>query len=194
MAKRTEPGSTSKKKTNTGKSPSAGKQPVKEAKKKGGQRDRLEKELKDLLGGIDEEGLLFLLKQANVIIHNMQIDKLNREIVEYETKKRGSASKKKKPAGKTSGSGSASIEELPNKKSFFITMNNVRKIYSLDEMRSLVSICHASDSAGEASERLYRWLRQNRGDVFTDGSLKGPADPALEVLYKLIIKSYKVRS
>ena len=61
---------------------------MKVAKKKTDtQRARLEKELSEAIKQVDEEGLIFLIQQAQVLIHNVQVDKINREIVELEQKK-----------------------------------------------------------------------------------------------------------
>jgi len=153
------------------------------------QRERLEKELKGLLKQLDEEGLIFLLKQANIIIHNMQVDKLNKEIVEFEKKK----SKKNKSTTKTTQRSNTvvTIEEAGNRKSFIITLNNYRKIFSLDEMHKIVVICHAALNKNDASQRLFRWFSQNRRDVLSDAKLGNSANPILQNLYNVIIKTYK---
>ena len=65
-------------------------------KKTDTQRTRLEKELTEALKQVDEEGLIFLIQQAQILIRNVQVDKLNREIVELEQKKLTSG--KGKPA------------------------------------------------------------------------------------------------
>jgi hypothetical protein len=156
------------------------------------QRNRLEKELKDLLKKIDEEGLIFLLKQANIIIHNMQVDKLNKEIIEYESKKR-----KKTRSGKqkiqTKIAGSPMIEEAGGGKSFIITLNGTRKIFSIAEMRKIVQICHAAGNRINACRQLYNWFYRNRTDVFADGGLSGAGDPALAMLYRTILKTYNTK-
>ncbi|MBN2534065.1 MAG: hypothetical protein JXB88_14340 [Spirochaetales bacterium] len=169
-----------------------GKPVRKKAVKKESQREKLEKELKGLLKKIDAEGLIFLLKQARVMIHNVQVDKINREIVEYESKR------KTKTGGKSikptkSRAAAVEIEEINQGKSFFIRLNNARKIFNLDEMRSLVSICHGADDEIQAGMRIYRWLKSNRIDVLSDCNIAGNGDPHLAVLYKMIISKYKTK-
>ena len=156
------------------------------------QRDRLEKELKKALKQIDEEGLIFLLKQANVLLHNKKVEELNREIVEYESKKKKGRTENKKIA-KAESSAAVAIESSANGKSFIIILGGVRKIFSLEEMRALVKICHASGTQTESSERLYRWISRNRTDVLSDVKLTPSRDKSLVTLYKLIVKTYKVR-
>ncbi|MBN2442231.1 MAG: hypothetical protein JXJ04_12830 [Spirochaetales bacterium] len=178
MAKKTEKAKTTKKKTLKKESP----------------RDKLEKELKGYLKKIDEEGLIFLLKQAQVIIHNAEVDKINKEIVAFEQKKKAHAAKNPPSSkkSKTLPTGSVAIEEISNGKSFFITLKNARKIFDLQEMRSLVKICHGAENASQAGGRLYTWFHRNRTDVLADCGLSGKGDSFLALLYKTIIKTYKV--
>lgn len=160
--------------------------------KKASQRERLEKELKGLLKKLDEEGLIFLLKQAQVMIHNMQVDKINREIVEYESKR------KTKTGGKSSKTvnrkaGAVQIDEINQGKSFFIRLKDARKIFNLDEMRSLVKICHGAGDKIQAAVRLYRWFKRNRIDVLSDCHIAGDGDPYLALLYNTIKNTYQTK-
>ena len=50
------------------------------------QRVRLKGMLCEAIEQIDEEGLLFLLRQANVLIHNQKVDEVNRELAELSEK------------------------------------------------------------------------------------------------------------
>ncbi|MBN1696275.1 MAG: hypothetical protein JW881_02070 [Spirochaetales bacterium] len=153
------------------------------------QRSRLEKQLKDLLKKIDEDGLIFLLKQANVIIHNMQVDKLNREIVEYEQKrtKKPVRGKRKTKAARAED---VMIESTGRGKSFIITLNNARKIFSLPEMKTIVGICRSSGNRPDACKRLYHWFYTNRSDVIADGGLRGAGDPLLARLYTDVLNTF----
>jgi len=40
-------------------------------------RAKLEKELRDAIKEVDPEGLLFLLRQAQVLIYNARVDRIN---------------------------------------------------------------------------------------------------------------------
>ena len=42
-------------------------------------RDRLRAEIAAALEGIDEEGLVFLLDQANTLLHNARVEELHRK-------------------------------------------------------------------------------------------------------------------
>jgi hypothetical protein len=154
------------------------------------QRIKLKKELVNYIDRIDDEGLIFLLKQAHVLIHNIEVDKINREIVELESVR----SKSKKPAAqKQAASSAVDIKPSSDNKTFIIVINNARKIFSLDEMRSLVGISNAATSDADGSARLYRWFSQNRGDVLGDAGIGSPGNPVLALLYRLVKKTYKVK-
>ena len=59
-------------------------------KKVDDERSKLVKELTKLSKKIEVEGLLFLIKQANVLIYNQEADKLNNKIGEIELEKKAS--------------------------------------------------------------------------------------------------------
>jgi hypothetical protein len=130
------------------------------------------------------------------MIHNKEVDKINREISALEKKKALSGKKigsKKKPGVKRDMTASVEIEEISNGKSFFITLKNARKILDLKEMRSLVKICQAAGDEMTAMTRLYKWLRVSRMDVIADCGLAGNGDPYLGLLYQTIINTYTVK-
>jgi hypothetical protein len=151
------------------------------------QRARLERELKAYVAKIDEEGLIFLLKQAHVILHNMEVDKINREIVELEgTKQKG----KSKTAGTVVSRSLVEIKPSSDNKSFIIVFDNSRKIFDLQEMRRIVAICQAARSDIDASSRLYAWFSQNRKDVLGDVGIGSARHPVLPELYRLVKRTY----
>jgi hypothetical protein len=154
------------------------------------QRVRLEKELKAQISKIDNEGLIFLLKQVQTILHNMQVDKINKEIDKFEsTGQKGKSGKAVKEVIRTA----AEVKPQADGKSFIIILNNARKIFSLAEMRKLVSICEFAKSEGDASSRLYSWFSQNRGDVIGDVGIGNPRNPVLAELYKAVKSKYKTK-
>ncbi len=154
------------------------------------ERARLEKELKAKIAKIDDEGLVFLLKQAHVILHNLEVDKINREIDRFE-----STRKKEKPGKVVKGATVAAAEIKPGAdgKSFIIVLNNARKIFNLPEMRKMVAICEYARGESDASAKLYSWFSQNRGDVLGDAGIGNPRNPTLALLYKVIKSKYKTK-
>ena len=147
-------------------------------KKNNTKRDVLIKSLTKMLGDIDEEGLMFLTKQANVLLYNMRVKEINKNLDEAEKEKEGKGKKAQMD------SYDVAIEEKNDGEHFYIIMNNSRVFFIREEMRSIVRICHASIDASDASQRLYRWFRENRKDLLIDGGIESSKNPSLANLYK----------
>jgi len=163
-----------------------GKQP---SKKKRGKtaREELIAELTRMIKDIDEEGLIFLIEQANVLLYNMRVKKINRKIAE-------TAGKKGEKGGvSTDERKLIDIEESQDGKFFYIIVNQNRIFFTLEEMRSLVRICHASSDETDASQRLYNWLSRNRKDFLIDGEIGSSRSRSLSQLYSRIVRTYKVK-
>jgi hypothetical protein len=174
-----------------------GKRGVKVAKKKAdSQRTRLEKELTAAIKQIDEEGLIFLIQQAQVLLHNVQVDKINREIVELEQKKLsgGKGKTETKQKGKAPAVPAAvTIDESDNGKAFFLTLGGTRKVMNLEEMRRLVRICYSAETKSDAIKQLYTVFARERGDVLADAKISGPGSPILEGLFQAIRSTYQLK-
>lgn len=169
-----------------------------EAKEKpsGDQRKRLETELKEALRQIDEEGLLFLLQQANVLLHNARVDKLNEELAELRQKKpagRGVGKAKQKPPAGRAAPGAVSIDEAEGGKAFFLTLGGVRKVMNLEEMRRLVRICYTAESKSAALRQMYTVFAKERSDVLADAKIGGPASPLLDGLFYAVRSRYSLK-
>ncbi len=163
------------------------------ARKQTGPRERLRKELVSLLEQVDDEGLVFLIRQAQTIIHNLQIDRINTEITELNKAK---AQKGRRPAGKTRPAVEASpvtIEEGAGRTSFVIAAGNARKVFSVDEMRALARVAHAAANDADGARRLHAWLSRNRTDVLVDLGAQSAAHPALIEIHRAIRSAYKPR-
>jgi hypothetical protein len=158
------------------------------------QKERLIEELEALLPVLDEEGLIFLLKQANVIRHNLEVEKINREIVRLEQKRseqRQSEGEATEQRGGRSTKARVDVEESDDRKTFYLTMTGARKVLTLDEMRALVQACHIPKTKANALNRLYRWLSEERRDILADCGIKSSRNPLLEELYVLLRSRYK---
>jgi len=186
------PGTAGKaKKKETGTRSASVKQPALKKIQKETQKDRLIKELNKLLPGVDEEGLIFLLKQANVLLHNLQVDKINREIVQLD---------KKKKTGAASAGASAveedvavSIDESSDKKFFHLTLGGTRKTMTLGEIREIVRACYEPKSKSEALNRIFGWLSRERGDILMDAQIGNSRSPLLNKLFYAIRSKYRLR-
>ena len=161
-------------------------------KKTENQRTRLEKELAEAIKQIDEEGLIFLLQQTQILIHNTQVDKLNREIVELEQKKLKSGKAKAEPQ-KAPATAAVTIDETDNGKAFFLTLGGTRKVMNLEEMRRLVRICCAAETKTDALKQLYTVFARERGDVLADAKISGPGSPIIEGLFQAIRSTYQLK-
>ncbi len=152
------------------------------AKKKTDQRRaKLEKELRDAIKEVDEEGLLFLLQQAGVLIHNARVDRINKVAREI----RGSRAASPAPGG-------VEIEESEGGKVFFLTLGKSRKVMNLDEMKRLVRICYAAETKSDALRQLYTVLSRERGDILTDARIGGPQSPLIDGLFRAIRARFKL--
>lgn len=143
------------------------------------------KQLTALLKNVDEDGLLFLIKQAQVFIYNKKIDEHNAEI------KKGVKITVKKPP--FSDKVSMEIKEADDGSSFIFVINRARKFFTRDEMRIIVNICNISGDERDAMRRLFTWFKNNRGDVLNDIGIEVSADPALGTIYNYISQRYKVK-
>jgi hypothetical protein len=162
-------------------------------KKTDTQRARLEKELTEAISQIDEEGLIFLIQQAQVLLHNAQVDKINREIIELEQKKLGSGKGKPAPRKEPPTAAAVTIEESDNGKTFFLVLGGTRKVMNLEEMRRLVRICYAAETKSDALNQLYTVFTRERGDVLADAKISGPGSPILEGLFQAIRSTYQLK-
>jgi ribosomal protein L7/L12 len=177
-------------KSSTGKKP-AGK--TKSGGKSG--RDGLLKQLSAIAGELNEEGLAFLVKQALVLRHNMQVDEIRENLGKAAASPKSARGKTaaEKPARKGADKRSVDIVEGENGRNFILVINNYRNFFSLEEMRKIVAMCHAASDAKDASSRLYGWFRRERMDMINNSGIDGPGDVALATIYQAIVSKYTVR-
>ncbi len=168
------------------------------------EHEALAKELKALMPQLDEEGLSFLIEQARVHIYNMKVTELEEAARAAEEssarRSKGRADSGTSAASDSGGSGRGSkaapvlsIEADEGGTSFHIVCSGKWKLFSGDEMLALVRIASAAASPAEAGPRLYRWLKEERSDVFTDLPIRGAADPLLAELAGLLTKTFAIR-
>ena len=160
------------------------------AKASSPQRVRLKTMLCEAIEQIDEEGLLFLLRQANVLIHNQKVDEVNRELAEMSTKP-GRAGAGAGAAGRRA-SAIVSIEDSGDRSAIFITLGNVRKVLNLEELKRLVRICYAAESKTDALQQLFRVMAQERSDILKDAGIRNAANPLVEGLFYALRRKYHI--
>ena len=168
--------------------PSGKKVPVK--KKTVTQREKYVKELKSMLKDIPEEGLLFMIKQASVLIHNKKVEELNRG---GETVKKVSKSPSKTAGKGKVQSGNVTIEKGTFGKSFIMVLPGARKTFDSGEIAALLKLVSGSKSSSEGAVRIYSWLERNRGDVLVDAGIKNKGAEVLTGMVKCLKKTFPVK-
>jgi hypothetical protein len=150
-------------------------------------RERLEEALVEAIRQVDEAGLAFLLNQAHVLIHNTQVEKINRELAELDRKNRD--------ARQTLGAAAAPpvrIEESDNGKTFFLGLGGTRKVLAMEEIKRLVRICYAAENKSAALRQLYTVLARDRGDILVDAKIGGAGNPLIEGLFHALREKYRL--
>ena len=167
-----------------------------QSKKTSPQKQRLQDELVRLLPEVEEEGLIFLLKQAQVLIHNLQVDRINREVEELEQTQPSTTRAAPSPAAyrrAARGAAVVDIEEAANGKSFYLVFPDTRKILGLEEMRLLVRACYEPKRKSEALNRMYRWMQRERRDILSDGTIGSNSSRLLEAIFHRIREKYTLK-
>jgi hypothetical protein len=154
------------------------------SEKGGGRHAKLVEELTRKLSDIDQDGLEFLNKQADVLIYNAKVDELNKKI--RQTVRPAAFSGPKISANEVS------IERT--KDDFFqIHAGGQKVFFNLEEMRALTRIAHGAEDADTGARRLHRWFLRERKDFLTDIGIDSPSSQYLKRLYEIIIQTYKVK-
>ncbi len=170
---------------------------AKKGKKAGAESEQkaaLLKELRSLIKEIDEEGLRFLVKQANVLIYNAKVDELN-------AKRAASTAGKRKRKGEKDGSSDAASDTSadsavffePGKHSggFLMDIDGNRFVMDQEEVMSLVRIAQRAPSKIEAQRRLYRWIDSHRDDILLDVDLP-PGGKRMKALYERLRSDFSI--
>jgi len=150
-------------------------------------RETLISELRGLLQDMDEEGLLFLIKQANVIRYNKSVEEYNRKVHTLKAEKKPSMKEEKEKDF------AIEVVEKNDGKHFFIVIKGYHIFFTREEMRKIVKICHAAENEADASVRLYNWFLRNRKDLLIDAEIGSAKNPHLAALYQNLIHTYRVR-
>jgi hypothetical protein len=154
------------------------------------QRVRLQTMLSEAIEQVDEEGLLFLLRQANVLIHNQKVDEVNRELAEL-SQKPGRV----KAGRGTAAAGSAAVvtvDDAGDRSAVFLTLGTVRKVLSREELKRLVRICYAAEGKSNALRQLHTVLLRERSDILKDAGIRSAASPLVEGLFYALRRKYRL--
>jgi hypothetical protein len=77
--------------------------------------------------------------------------------------------------------------------SFVLVVNRARNFFDLQEMRTIVRLCHEARNEGEAAVRMFGWFQGRRKDVLIDSDIRNAADAALVTIYRYLISHYAVK-
>jgi hypothetical protein len=145
-------------------------------------------ELRSLIPRLDEEGLRFLIEQAEVHLYNMQVDELNDTVTRNAAAKTAAS---KTPAKKTKGEMRIAASETGS--SVYIVYNEKWVMFSQAEMVRLVKIVNGPGADLEIRERLFNWFDRERGDIFETIPIADKFDDLLKKVVTLLKKSFKVK-
>ena len=144
-------------------------------------KDRLQKLLFDTIAQMDEEGLVFLLRQAHILSSNANTERINREIEAFE-RDRGPVAEPEKEAV-----GTAAIEPAPDGKSYFLAIGGARKALTRAELGGIVRVCLGAVDRDVGMRNLFRAMGRDRGDILVDAKISGPTNPHLGALYDRVL-------
>jgi hypothetical protein len=156
------------------------------AKKPETERQKMEREIRESLPELDDEGVLFLLRQAQVLIHNARVDRMARE--KHDEEEPGT------PRPRKTSANAVQIEEsAPGASSLFLTIGKARKILTTEEMKQLVRICYAAETKSDALRQLFTVLARERKDILGDAGIGSPSHPLMEALFTTIRSTYTLK-
>jgi lipoprotein-anchoring transpeptidase ErfK/SrfK len=158
----------------------------KTAKKIDDGRMKLEKELRSAIGEIDEKGLLFLLRQAQVLIHNARVESMAGHSPQEDA---GAAAP---GAPSTNRTEPVTIEDAREGKAIFLTIGRTRKVLTPEEMKRLVRICYGAETKSEALRQLFTVLAKERKDILSDAMIGSPDNPLVAELFSAVRASYRL--
>ncbi len=155
--------------------------------------DILAAELRSMIKDLDEEGLAFLVEQARVHLHNMNVVRLEEELAAAEPSKGKKGSGKKSAAKTHLPAADFRIERSPSGATYHIISGGNWKMFTDEEMLAMVKIAQSKDTLLEVSQRLWNWFDRERPDVFEDLDLEDHHDPRVKEIVKLLRKKFAVR-
>ena len=153
------------------------------------QKKRLENELINLVPEIMEEGLLFLIKQANTIIHNQRSVQLNEEINELNRKK-----------GKSSIVSAAAQDQVDieicrskNGKTYYLIVNGRKHFFDVSETQRLVALCYKPETKSAALKFLYEFFINERDEILLEHKIKSEKSPFFEELFQEVRANFSLQ-
>lgn len=138
--------------------------------------------IKKIMKELDENSLIFLLEQAQILKHNMEVDRINKEILESKEYNKNKSDDVKKVKE------SINIIADSDGKNFILDINGNRKFFTHQEFRKIVEISYKGTSVD-----LYNWLYKERRDFLIDLGIRLNNSQFLNNLINLIKGKYKLK-
>jgi len=150
-------------------------------------------ELLALLPELDEEGVAFLLEQARVHRYNMEVDRLNAiaDRAAEDDEPDASGGTGRAPVAERSA---LRLERSKDGSTYHIVCGSVWKMFTAEEIASLVRIARSDDTESERARRVRSWFARERKDVLVDLGLDGPSIGLALDIVRLFRKSFPPRS
>ncbi|MBI9106236.1 MAG: hypothetical protein JEZ04_05775 [Spirochaetales bacterium] len=152
------------------------------------QKKRLEKELIDIIPEIMEEGLVFLLKQANTIVHNQRAALINKETNELNSKK-GKASK---VSASVQDDFDIEISRSENGKTYYFVVNGRKHFFDVPETQKVVALCYKPETKSAALKYLYEFFINERDEILLEHEVKSAKSPFFENLFREVRANFSL--
>ena len=168
---------------------------AKAKKKPNAEWESLAKELRSLIPKLDEEGLAFLVEQAQVHLYNLQVDALNKTLIKSQQRaaaKNAAAKSSGRSAAKNAAAsdGFSGIKASESGSSYYIVYKTEWIMFSKDEMVKLVKIAGGEGTDLEIKERLFNWFARERTDLLRSAGIANKFDNKLKTLAGLLKKKF----
>lgn len=158
-------------------------------------REKIENELIGLIPEIDAEGLLFLVRQANVLLHNRRVDELNAEMAKLNEGKKAA----QKRAGTTARVGqnvqeiTVEIQQSPDGKTYYMIIDGRKHFLTAQEMAAVVKLCFKPERKSDALRFLHQYLNNERDEILMDHGITSGKHPFFEALFHEIRRKFSLK-
>ena len=160
---------------------------------KNSQKTRLVKELTALIPEIGEEGLVFLIKQANTIIHNQRTVQLNKEIEELnKNKEKVNGNGAAPPSG--SDNFTVQIDRSKNGKTYYFIVNGRKHFFDIPETQKIVALCYRPETKSAALKYLYEFFLNERDEILSEHKIQSAKSPFFEKLFHEVRANFSLEN
>lgn len=153
------------------------------------QKKRLEGELSGLIPEIETEGLLFLIKQANTIIHNQRTARLNAETKELNRTRKGGET----PDLAAGENFEVEIDRSENGKTYYFIVNGRKHFFDIPETQKVVALCYKPETKSAALRYLYEFFLNERDEILQEHDISSVKSPFFNVLFREVRANFSLQ-